>query len=264
MGNTVQTPVNPAFQAAPADQADTLVSVARAAMLQAGVTADQLAATEQILRANQATPTPHTPESDPCERFTWCTREAGHPEGCTGPIVRQRGTGSSVILSAEIGADAHGGPELVFDTDGGTPQIVTAAALRAYAERTRLHLARLDALADQYDAITETKAVRHYPWCAGHCETEQYDDGTITTAHYGAETDLPVPEDMHPADGVLLRAGIGADESCCDPTPALFLQSGGEGTTLNAAGTDQLIADLDAFTARLRALRAQMEQGPQA
>jgi hypothetical protein len=129
---------------------------------------------------------------------------------------------------------------------------MTPEQLRAYAAKVRAHLPRLEALADQFEAIT---AGRHYSWCDRHAT----EDGT--TEHIGPESVLPTPVGM-PVRGGLLSAYVVVDEAWQDTTPLISFNSAGNGVLLDGGQADTVIADLEAFVANLKAMRAQLNEKP--
>lgn len=192
----------------------------------------------------------------PCERHPWCTERGEHLD-CYGP---------------EIGLDADGGsiPVLVgqlhYDGDDNTLCLLyqrcddwkrhTSADLRAEADLVRAHAARLDALADQYDAVTEAagtvpqppaKQGEHYPWCAPvRCRTAPADDGTAFHMHEGPANTVPGRR----GEGPRLESLLAADD---DSAPSVHLSFRGEGAPYSALEAQALAADLEVFLASLKA-----------
>jgi hypothetical protein len=118
-----------------------------------------------------------------------------------------------------------------------------------------------------FAAAKEIKAERapsaqlgHFPWCmTDRCTTRHYDDGEPYTEHTGPRFDMPIPEGMHCEHGELLAAELCALEEFTGE-PQISINSGGNGTLLDPAETDQVIADLTAFLDGLKQLRRSMDQ----
>lgn len=94
---------------------------------------------------------------DHCELSGWCTLGYRHDDVCVGPMVSLPSSWNPNlgVLKAQITLDPESNqPEIAFDAGGDDWTNLAADGLRAYTAKVRAHLPRLDAVADQFDAIT--------------------------------------------------------------------------------------------------------------
>jgi hypothetical protein len=225
-----------------------------------------------------ATPVPATflpgPQAAACDN-AWCTAEGQHAD-CYGPEVglpSPEGDGLTV-LTGQLSYDAEDDAQfLLYQLCADDWQRVTSDELRAETARVRAHLARLDALADQYDAIREAgeepvaaqvPASGHFAWCVpGGCQVISEDDGQPYTMHEGAHNDLPNRGRHSGRTESLLSSALYYEDALADG-PNLCVSFYDEGTPYSAHEADALIADLEAFVTGLKAQRAQLDEKPAA
>ncbi|MDX2704063.1 hypothetical protein PV350_14505 [Streptomyces sp. PA03-6a] len=213
-------------------------------------------------KAAQAAPV----EPTQCERNGWCVSGYKHPFTCSGQQVSMDSTTEQTyagtnelyqILNGQITLDGDDNrtPQIAFDGGGDEWVTFSPDQLRGFVAKVRAHLPRLEALADQFEAITAPDG-RHYSWCDHHAT----EDGT--TEHIGPESIVPVPDGMDVRGGGLLSAYIVLDDNWTAAKPALSFNSGGNGVLLDGQQADKVIADLEQFVANMKALRAQMDEEP--
>lgn len=111
------------------------------------------------VRANLAETLPATfhPQPDaPCAK-PWCIETGTHLDHTSRRVSLPTNGVMPAILTAYVYADdTPTAPELSFDLGGDDwREGITSEQLRAETNRVRAHLLRLDALADEFDAITE-------------------------------------------------------------------------------------------------------------
>jgi hypothetical protein len=106
-----------------------------------------------------------TPDDAPCETYPWCAETGDHIDHMSRRVSLPTADGLPPILTAHLYTDEPAGlPELNFDPGHDDwREGITGDQLRAEVTRIRTHLVRLDAFADEYDAITEagTAGVLH-------------------------------------------------------------------------------------------------------
>jgi hypothetical protein len=200
----------------------------------------------------------------PCEK-SWCHTQGVHGD-CYGPevgLASPEGHGLN-LLAAYLFYDAEDDETvIVYDRGGDAWRRVGADQLRAEAAKVRAHLARLDLLADQYDAITEAggtvaplpSMAGHFPWCApGEC-IEHPDHPEWATEHQGVLNVLPETWN-HKAEPI----GYSRLVHCTDDTDdaGISVTFRGEGNVYEAPQADALIANLERFLTALKAQRAQL------
>lgn len=211
------------------------------------------------------------PQATACDN-AWCTAEDTHND-CSGPVVylparsweADPGFPVPSVLAAQLYYDREDGGT-VIDYDRGADnwrRLHSGDELRAETARVRAHLARLDAMADQYDAIREAGGAvpapapgsGHLPWCApGGCITH---DGAATE-HESAWNTLP-NHGRHPGrTEPLLKSALYYSADFGD-SPEVGVSFLGEGTTYTGPEADALIADFETFLAGLKAQRAQLD-----
>ncbi|MGW6462613.1 DUF6907 domain-containing protein [Streptomyces rubiginosohelvolus] len=221
------------------------------------------------------------------ECFDWCTEDHTEPQfaddiihaGQPAELELTGETGDRVpLLHSRLGVDPFSpdavqqDPHVVVDDEQSMYFLPPMQALEfanemtAFADEVRAQARR----AAQRPADSSPPAAEpgHYSWCdTGACNTHRYDEsdgGGTFVEHIGATYDMPIPEPMSVMHDQLLSFNLSADESTVDESILLSFNSGGEGTTLDAAETDQAIANLEAALSALRAMRAQMVQEKQA
>lgn len=93
----------------------------------------------------------------PCESHTWCIEKGAHLDHMGRKVGLPTEAGMAPILEAYFYSDQDSGlPTLTFDSGHDVWQEYTSGdQLRAQTAKVRAHLARLDAFADQFDAIRE-------------------------------------------------------------------------------------------------------------
>ncbi|MFI6861754.1 hypothetical protein ACIBKZ_17960 [Streptomyces sp. NPDC050421] len=161
-------------------------------------------------------------QTSTCTTYTWCTKTGDHTwhESAYVQAPAQDGLGG-VVLPANLMAD-EASPFVGFlDLD------LTPAQTRTRCAELRVHLEGVAALADQGDGRAPLEPA-----------TECY---SVTAAG---------------AAGALLSAEIFRSDDADDPrtTIAVWSQPRAD-DELDVAGADQLLADLEQFIPRLRALR---------
>lgn len=184
----------------------------------------------------------------PCEAYTWCTAAGVHVDHMSRWVSLPTDSSVPPILNAHLYTDRPTGiPELNFDPGHDDWREYTSGdQLRAEVAKVRAHLARLDAFADQYDALRE-------------------DGGQTPTELQGAPAEprigTAVPDDDAPqvtltgAAGHLLRAYVyqpdeGAAGGVEKPTICVY-SDGGADAELDLNGARKFRADLAAFLPRL-------------
>lgn len=97
-------------------------------------------------------------------------------------------------------------------------------------------------------------------WCQEGRDPRGHADGPRSTAHTSRSHTLSIPAALAGGDQVLLRAELfRLDESRLGRT-VLFIEGETDGE-LRGHDIDILVADLEAFTAKIRTLRARMNEG---
>lgn len=106
-----------------------------------------------------------TPDGAPCETYPWCAETGAHVDHFSRRVFLPAKDGLPPILMAYLYSDEPAGvPSLCFDPGHDDwREDLTGDELRAEVARVRAHLVRLDAFADEYDAITDdsTAGVLH-------------------------------------------------------------------------------------------------------
>ncbi|MFF7158096.1 hypothetical protein [Streptomyces sp. NPDC008139] len=133
----------------------------------------------------------------PCGN-AWCQETEQHTH-CYGDSIEM----PSGVLHGHLMHDRRTGVTTVNygPTDNDDITFGTGDEVRAETARVRAHLARLDLLADQLDAINEAGGTAprpvddaHFPWCApGEC----IEHATSPTEHQGPRNVLPDTRDRH-------------------------------------------------------------------
>ncbi|MDI5965769.1 DUF6907 domain-containing protein [Streptantibioticus silvisoli] len=96
-------------------------------------------------------------------------------------------------------------------------------------------------------------------WCRHRFRPLGHHFGPSSTAHFSLQQVLANPDPLPGDLPVLLRAEVTRlDEGGELGEPVMFVQ-GETDIELDAAGADMLIADMEAFVAKLRVLRGQMD-----
>ncbi|MFF4248611.1 DUF6907 domain-containing protein [Streptomyces sp. NPDC001822] len=226
-----------------------------------------------LLRGAAATPHLVRQVTARLDCYDWCVEDHDHYTGHIEDIshtssqaalmVAER-HGDVPLLHAYINVDPFGtAPEsrvphlIVSDETETWPMpllgaIEFAAQLTVFADEVRALAVRAAGRAD--DTVSSPEP-GHFPWCdTGACTTNE---------HVGPEFNMPVPPGLHAEHDELLNAKLGAHEEF-GGKPEISLSSNGEGTLLDVAAADKVIADLEATVAAMRAMRAQMVQGQQA
>lgn len=221
------------------------------------------------------------------ECFDWCTEDHTEPQFADDIIHASQPaelelTGENgdrvPLLHSRLGVDPFSpdetqrAPHVVLDDEQSMYFLPPMQALEfademtEFADEVRAQARR--AAQRPGDKVPPAAEPGHYPWCdTGACNTHRYDEsdgGGTFVEHIGATYDMPVPEGMSVMHDQLLSFNLAADESAVDASALLSFNSGGEGTTLDVAETDQAIANLEAALSALRAMRAQMVQEKQA
>jgi hypothetical protein len=93
----------------------------------------------------------------PCQTYDWCVETGAHLDHMSRRVALTAENGQAEILTAYLYTDEESAvPELHYDQGHDDWQEgVTSDQLRAKTNRVLAHLLRLDALADQYDALRE-------------------------------------------------------------------------------------------------------------
>lgn len=213
----------------------------------------------------------------PHEQHPWCVSTRNH-DTCMGPEIsvpapafNDPGYPVPSILQGYLEHDSEDGwTGVVYDRGSDNPvRLNSGDELRAETALLRAHLARLDALADQLDAINEaggnptatTAEPGHYTWCKpGECSVSYYDDGSPCYSHEGEEIHLPAPRWIG-RSRPLVRSSVGVAE---DGDPSLFVSFWDEGTVYDAPQADRLIANMQALVDGMRAQRARLGEKPAA
>lgn len=223
------------------------------------------------------------------ECFEWCTEDHTEPQfaddiihaGQPAELELTGETGERVpLLHSRLGVDpfspdtAQRNPHVVVDDEQSMYFLPPMQALEfademtAFADEVRAQARRAAGRTGGAKPAAPVAELGHYPWCdTAACNTHRYDEidgGGTFVEHIGPYYDMPIPKGMNVAHNQLLSFNLAADESAVDASALLSFNSGGEGTTLDAAETDQAIANLEAALAALRSMRAQMVQGKQA
>lgn len=225
-----------------------------------------------------ANPIPATFLAEPdaaCEVHVWCAESGEHMDHFGRTVSLPTSEGLPPILTAHFYTDQDSGaPELDFDPGHDDWREYTSGdQLREQTAKIRAHLARLDALADEYDAIREGSGEPadaapaepdrgHYPWCVpGGCLTTTDEDGVPYTMHEGPSNELPV-RGRHGEDRTdpLLQSRLYDEDANFSPVVAVTFWN--EGTVYTAAEADELIADFEVFLTGLKAQRAQLDRAP--
>jgi hypothetical protein len=209
--------------------------------------------------------------SDPCDS-AWCKETDPHT-WCYG---REIGLSSpwnpaaDGVMQAYLLRDRRTGETFLNYglAENDETRLQSGDALRAETARVRAHLVRLDALADQFDAIREAGGAApvpaagsgHFPWCApGGCTP--HDDAA--TEHESAWNTLP-NHGRHPGrTGPLLKSALHYSADLGD-SPEVGVSFLGEGATYTGPEADALIADFETFLAGLKAQRALLGERPAA
>ncbi|MFE0689438.1 DUF6907 domain-containing protein [Streptomyces xiamenensis] len=154
-----------------------------------------------------------------------------------------------VSLGAEILAEADTGrPELVI-TSGDSIEVGSPEDLREQIEAAQLQLARLTALADQYEASTATTSPCS-PWC---------DHLPGGDAHQSALVQLPAPSGLSPRFGELVSAHLYRDEET--PATHVMVGSAGEVAALDPATAVQFANHMESMAVRVREMARQAGAG---
>ncbi|MGC4927222.1 DUF6907 domain-containing protein [Streptomyces sp. DT117] len=223
------------------------------------------------------------------ECFEWCTEDHTEPQFAddiihAGKPAELEVTGESgervPLLHSRLGVDPFSpdtvqrNPHVVLDDEQSMYFLPPMQALEfademtAFADEVRAQARRATRSSEVPKPAAPVAELGHYPWCdTAACNTHRYDEsdgGGTFVEHIGATYDMPIPEPMSVMHDQLLSFNLAADESAVDASALLSFNSGGEGTTLDVAETDQAIANLEAALTALRAMRAQMVQGKQA
>ncbi len=106
-------------------------------------------------------PATFLPASDQCEAHTWCVLGPDHTVECQGTRVSMPvpGRADRVVLEAAIVTDLDSGETAIeYASDGDSWNLVSSDELRGEAAKARAAVARLYALADEYDAVREAEA----------------------------------------------------------------------------------------------------------
>jgi hypothetical protein len=228
-----------------------------------------------------AVPTAFLPPADSrCERNAWCTKTGTH-DVCIGRTLgmevhafQDPDWPTPTILEGYLEDDREDDwVGIVYDRGNDNPRrLDTSDELRAETARVRAHLARLDALADQLDAIHEAGGQTspaaslagsdgHYPWCVpGGCRTTTFADGSTLTAHEGPENVLPNRGALRGYEGPLLSSRLAADTEL--PDPAVHVTYRNEGAPYSAGEARALIGDFEAFLGGLKAQVAHLDGTP--
>lgn len=194
------------------------------------------------------------------------TQAVGHEAQATPPPTVRAGTPRaaaqqvSLTLAAQIMTDLDTGkPMLVATTNNRIDEQTSPDQLRAEIAAARDYLTRLDALADQYEAITGPEATPCFAWC----EHQPMTGGQV---HESRIAELATPADMRRNDheDTLLRIGLYANDELVDEGPHFFVSSGDDIAFLDETAADAFIDDLVALTAAARTTRARMTEGRQA
>ncbi|MFJ2631094.1 hypothetical protein ACIO6U_03895 [Streptomyces sp. NPDC087422] len=223
-----------------------------------------------------------SPETTLCGN-TWCQETEPHV-GCYGDSVEM----ASGVLHGFLTHDRRSGTTSVVYgvTDNDEDKTFTKGDdVRAETARVRAHLARLDLLADQLDAINGASGSTsgadrpsghasapdpgHFAWCAEDgCLVSEYPDGTVRTEHNGRR--LVLSHELltaqpgnairfpHPESG-LLAAQVGFDEDS-DDAPNVMIIRDGNTSALQGADLDAFIEQVATFRDGLAAMRAQVGQ----
>ncbi|MEV0884717.1 hypothetical protein AB0J03_12875 [Streptomyces microflavus] len=103
----------------------------------------------------------------------------------------------------------------------------------------------------------------HYPWCnVAACITHRYeerDGGGSYVEHAGCQTAITLADGGYPEDAITITVGLGHDEAFTSGTQAHLTVDDLNGLAFDAAGVDQLLAQLDTLTSALRTMRGQMD-----
>lgn len=120
----------------------------------------------------------------PCGRYTWCKETGAHVDHFSRLLSMPTSAGTPPILTAHLFADDTSQfPELNFDPGHDDWREFTSGdQLREQTARVRAHLARLDAFADQYDAIREADA-QEVPAPSGCTWTITTENGVKVTGY---------------------------------------------------------------------------------
>lgn len=207
----------------------------------------------------------------PCDT-PWCTETNAHINCYSRPIalpVPDAWKPTGDLLSAYMMRSRGTGTVTLHygRTDNDERAFRAGDDLRAETARVRAHLARLDALADQYDAIAEAEGTEtltttpgtgeHFPWCEpGAC----IDHATMATEHQGALNVLPETRDRSGEPIGFSRLFFCPDDD--DAHVQISATFRGKGTAYTPAEADALIGDVEAFLTGLKAQRAKMGAQP--
>jgi hypothetical protein len=154
----------------------------------------------------------------------------------------------SVHLEAEILRDADTGQDELVVGDGRHCEPVTPDDLRERIAAARDYLTRLDAMADQYEAVTSPPPGPCFPWC-------DHDD-TLPGEHESAEVYLPIPPGLKvPHDELLMAALYHSDDpSLIRHETEISINTGGSGVPITPEEAEGFADALVTFAARLRRL----------
>ncbi|WP_432051235.1 DUF6907 domain-containing protein [Streptomyces xiamenensis] len=146
-----------------------------------------------------------------------------------------------VSLGAEILTDADTGrPELVISS-GDNVEAGTPEDLRQQIEAAQRQLARLTALADQYEAITATTSPC-FSWC-NH-------DGRFPGEHESVAAQLPTPRGMQVAYGELLKAHLYHGDEW--GVTQVSVNSQGNGVVLSPAQAAEFADHMESMASQVR------------
>ncbi|MBT2425253.1 hypothetical protein J7F02_06015 [Streptomyces sp. ISL-112] len=226
------------------------------------------------------------------ECFDWCTEDHTEPQFAddiihAGKPAELEVTGQNgdrvPLLHSRLGVDPFSpdtvqrNPHVVLDDEQSMYFLPPMQALEfademtVFADEVRAQARRAaQRPGDSTPPAAPVAEPGHYPWCdTTACITHRYDEsdgGGTWTEHVGATYDMPIPEKLRATHSELLSFNLSAtdDKNALDNRPELSFNSAEEGTTLDPAGVDQAITDLEAALSALRSMRGQMVQEKQA
>ncbi|WP_143659388.1 DUF3618 domain-containing protein [Streptomyces sp. MP131-18] len=127
----------------------------------------------------------------------------------------------ALSIEAEILTCADTGrPELVVSANGASYEARTPEELRAEIAAARDRLTRLDALADQYEALTSPPASPCFSWCDHPSE--------FPGEHMSAKAHLPIPTGLDVERAELLSVAVAADDYTVDSEPEVLIGHAGD------------------------------------